>query len=78
MITLKDQESEMKINEDKINYLTVLCIMNSKLNIINSRLIDVLELTENERNKYKKEISDLKTEKKKLTNIIKDYMGEKI
>lgn len=68
----------MKINEDKINYLTVLCIMNSKLNIINSRLIDVLELTENERNKYKKEISDLKTEKKKLTNIIKDYMGEKI
>ena len=75
---IKLSEKELKMNEDKLNYLTVLCIMNSKLNILNSRLIDVLGLTENERNKYKKEIADLKAEKKKLTNIIKDYMDKEI
>ncbi|MBN2545745.1 MAG: hypothetical protein JXB50_08110 [Spirochaetes bacterium] len=59
--------------EKELNRLTVLLQMNTELNIVNSRLIDVLELKPDQQKKYAKEIKDLKDEKKKLVKIIKEF-----
>lgn len=62
------------MNEQDLNKMMMLLQMNSDLNLINARLIDVLLLPEAERNKYKKAISELQDEKKKLQKIIKEFI----
>lgn len=57
--------------EEKLN---VLLYMNSELNIINGRLIDVLMLPEEQRKNYSKIIKTLQDEKKKLQKMIGDYI----
>lgn len=54
--------------------LSVLLYMNSELNIINGRLIDVLMLPDKERKKYSEIIKKLQDEKKKLQKMIGDYI----
>lgn len=54
--------------------LSVLLYMNSELNIINGRLIDVLMLPDKERKIYSEIIKKLQDEKKKLQKMIGDYI----
>lgn len=57
-----------------IKNLSVLVMLNADLNIINSRLIDVLSLTEEQKKQYSNQISDLKKKKKHLVDLIKKQM----
>ncbi len=54
--------------------LSVLLYMNSELNIINGRLIDVLMIPEEKRKQYKDQIKELQEQKKKLQKMIGDYI----
>lgn len=56
------------------NKLEVLLFMNTDLNLVNSRLIDVLMLPEKDRIKYQEEIKKLREEKKRLQKIIKEFI----
>jgi nucleoside permease NupC len=60
--------------EEQLNNLSVLLYMNSELNIINGRLIDVLMLPTQEKNKYTEQIKELQEQKKKLQKMIGDYI----
>ena len=66
----------MDINglEKQLNYVTTLVFMIAELNIINARLIDVLGLTDFQKKQYRDKIKTLKTEKKRLSKFIDDYM----
>lgn len=62
------------MNEQDLNKMMVLLQMNSELNLVNSRLIDVLLLSEQQRQQYKIQIKELQDEKKKLQKIIKEFI----
>ncbi len=62
------------MNEQDLNKMVVLLQMNSELNLINSRLIDVLLMPDNQRQQYKSQILLLQDEKRKLQKIIKEYI----
>lgn len=62
------------MNEQDLNKLAVLVQMTTELNLVNSRLIDVLLLPEQQRQQYKIQIKELQDEKKKLQKIIKEYI----
>jgi hypothetical protein len=62
------------MNEQDLNKLAVLVQMTTELNLVNSRLIDVLLLPEQKRQQYKTQIKELQDEKKKLQKIIKEYI----
>jgi len=69
-----DLNLEIENLKKDLKSLSVLVMLNSDLNIINSRLIDVLTLNTATKERYKEQIKDLKEKKKTLVELIKKQM----